>query len=569
MIRNSFAIVAFAATLITSGCVGTTGKGTVGGGNGAGTMAISVSPATINFGSIAVGTGWMQPVTVTNDGTKPVTISKISVSGTGFTIGGLAAPATLAAGQTAQVDVAFKASASGASTGAVTISSNADDPTTTIPLNGQGVSSSLALSPDSINFGSVAMGTTATQTVKITNSGSASATISNVSVTGNGVTLSGLTLPATVAAGQSASVTATFKPTSTSTESGALTVTASGSSSPLTADWTGSGNASALTITPSSVSFGNVTVGSDATQTIKLANSGSATITISSLGVSGSGMSASGLTTPYTLGAGKSATFTAQFKPTSAASNSGAITIDSNAASNSASIPLSGKGVTSNVALSPNTTSLSFGSVKSGSAATQAVTITSTGNANANISSVSVSGTGFSLSGSGSAETLTPNQSAQFTVNFDPKSSGNATGTLSITSNAPNSPLQISLSGSSPSASPNTSHSVALNWDASSSSVVGYYVYRGSKPSGPYSKLNGSPNSSTSYSDSSVSDGQVYYYVVTAVNSNNVESADSNQVSATIPSNKFRQQSPRTKLISILKCDSGFVRYPLFFLSFV
>jgi len=537
MIRNAFAIVTFAATLITAGCVGTTGKGATGGGNGAGTMAISVSPATLNFGSIAVGTGSMQPVTVTNDGTKPVTISKISVSGTGFTIGGMSAPATLAAGQTAQVDVAFKASASGASTGVVTISSNADDPTTTIPLNGQGVSSSLALSPDSINFGSVAMGTTATQTVKITNSGSASATISNVSVTGNGVTLSGLTLPATVAAGQSASVTATFKPTSTSTESGALTVTASGSSSALTADWTGSGNASALTITPSSVSFGTVTVGSDATQTIKLANSGSATITISSLGVSGSGMSASGLTTPYTLGAGKSATFTAQFKPTSAATNSGAITIDSNAASNSASIPLSGKGVTSNVALSPSTTSLSFGSVKSGSAATQAVTITSTGNANANISSVSVSGTGFSLSGSGSAETLTPNQSAQFTVNFDPKSSGNATGTLSINSNAPNSPLKISLSGSSPSASPNTSHSVALNWESSSSSVVGYYVYRGSKPSGPYSKLNSSPNSSTSYSDSSVSDGQVYYYVVTAVNSNNVESADSNQVSATIPSN--------------------------------
>jgi hypothetical protein len=154
-----------------------------------------------------------------------------------------------------------------------------------------------------------------------------------------------------------------------------------------------------------------------------------------------------------------------------------------------------------------------------------------------NISSVTVSGTGFSLSGSGSAETLAPNQSGQYNVNFDPKASGNATGTLSINSNAPNSPLKISLSGSSPSSSPDSAHSVALNWNASSSSVIGYYVYRGSKPSGPYSKLNGSPNSSTSYSDSSVSDGQVYYYVVTAVNSNHIESADSNQVSATIPSN--------------------------------
>ena len=169
---------------------------------------------------------------------------------------------------------------------------------------------------------------------------------------------------------------------------------------------------------------------------------------------------------------------------------------------------------------------------------TESVTVTSSGNADANISTVTVSGTGFSLSGSAAAETLAPSQKAQYTVNFDPKASGNATGTLSIKSNAPNSPLSIALSGSAPASSPaSTSHSVALKWDASSSSVVGYYVYRGSKPSGPYSKLNTSPNSSTAYSDSSVTDGQVYDYVVTAVNSSNVESSDSNQVSVTIPSN--------------------------------
>jgi fibronectin type 3 domain-containing protein len=123
-------------------------------------------------------------------------------------------------------------------------------------------------------------------------------------------------------------------------------------------------------------------------------------------------------------------------------------------------------------------------------------------------------------------------------VNFDPKAAGSDTGTLSITSNAPNSPLKISLSGTgTSSSSPDASHTVALNWDSSSSSVVGYYVYRGTKASGPYTKLNSSPSTSTSYSDSSVTDGSVYYYVVTAVNSSNIESADSNQVSATIPSN--------------------------------
>ncbi len=537
VVRNAFGILTLAAILITSGCIGTTGKGAVGGGNGSGTVAVTVSPASLDFGKVVVGSGSADTVVITNDGTTALDISKISVSGAGFKTGGLSTPMTIAAGKSANLSVSFTAQASGAATGVVTISSNATDSTTTIPLNGQGISGSVAISPTQINFGSVALGTTASQTVTLTNSGSASATISKLTISGSGITISGLTIPATLQAGKSANLTATFKPASTSSESGAISVTSDVSSTPITADWTGSGNASALNITPSSVSFGSVTVGSDATQTIKLSNSGTASITISTLTASGSGMSASGLTIPYTLGAGKSATFTAEFKPTSAATDSGSIAIDSNASTATSSVPLSGKGVASTIGLTPSATSLSFGSVKVGSAGTQSVTVTSSGNTNANISSVTVSGTGFSLSGSAAGETLAPNQTAQYTVNFDPKASGNATGTLTINSNAPNTPLKISLSGSAPAASPNSAYSVGLKWDASTSSVVGYYVYRGSKPSGPYSKLNSSPNSSTSYSDSSVTDGQVYYYVVTAVTSNNVESSDSNQVSVTIPSN--------------------------------
>jgi fibronectin type 3 domain-containing protein len=152
-----------------------------------------------------------------------------------------------------------------------------------------------------------------------------------------------------------------------------------------------------------------------------------------------------------------------------------------------------------------------------------------------NISSASVSGTGFSLSGSGGSETLTPDQTQKYTVNFDPKAGGNASGTLTINSNAPNSPMKISLSGTGTSSSPDTAHTVALNWNSSKSSVIGYNVYRGTKSSGPYTKLNGSVNTSTSYSDSSVSGGKEYYYVVTAVNSEHVESTDSNQVAVTIP----------------------------------
>jgi len=65
---------------------------------------------------------------------------------------------------------------------------------------------------------------------------------------------------------------------------------------------------------------------------------------------------------------------------------------------------------------------------------------------------------------------------------------------------------------------------------------VGYNVYRGSQSGGPYTKINSALDASTIYTDSSVQAGQTYYYVTTAVDSNGVESAYSNQIQAPVPS---------------------------------
>ena len=81
-----------------------------------------------------------------------------------------------------------------------------------------------------------------------------------------------------------------------------------------------------------------------------------------------------------------------------------------------------------------------------------------------------------------------------------------------------------------------TSHSVRLTWDASTSQdVIGYNAYRGTTSGGPYTKLNSSLISGTSYVDQTVQSGNTYYYVTTAVNSQGLESVYSNQASATVP----------------------------------
>ncbi|MGH9453678.1 MAG: hypothetical protein ACRD2O_06865 [Terriglobia bacterium] len=80
-------------------------------------------------------------------------------------------------------------------------------------------------------------------------------------------------------------------------------------------------------------------------------------------------------------------------------------------------------------------------------------------------------------------------------------------------------------------------HYAALSWTVSTSQgILGYNVYRSLTSAGPYTKLNSSLVSGTSYVDSTVAAGQTYYYVATAVGPGNIESAYSNQASATIPS---------------------------------
>jgi fibronectin type 3 domain-containing protein len=78
-------------------------------------------------------------------------------------------------------------------------------------------------------------------------------------------------------------------------------------------------------------------------------------------------------------------------------------------------------------------------------------------------------------------------------------------------------------------------HSVAVNWTASTSTVAGYNVYRGTLSGGPYSKIDSTLITGLTYTDNTVSSGATYYYVITAVAADGTESSFSNQVQAVIP----------------------------------
>lgn len=390
----------------------------------------------------------------------------------------------------------------------------------------------MEVTPNPLDFGTVMVGSSSTQTVTVSNSGSVKFTLTKVSASGAGFTISGLPNPETLVPGKSINLTVVFKPTSATQESSNLLVAINAQSPHTAGSLKGTGSNSLLSVTPSVVGFGNVSVGSPVTQPLRLTNSGSDSVMIKSVSATGSGFSISGLITPQTLTPGESVNFTAEFNPKSAGTETGTISITTEGTP--VNVGLNGVGVSSAAQLVASTTSLSFGNVMIGDSPSQQVTLKNKGNASAEISSVSVTGSSYTLGGITSKVTLAPDQSAMLTVEFGPKTMGTLPGKVTISSNAPGSPVVIELSGAG--TQKGQQQSVALNWDKSPAQVVGYFVYRSSKSSGPFSKLNAEANVDTSYTDSSVASGQKYFYVVTAVNSENIESSFSNEISVTIPS---------------------------------
>jgi Abnormal spindle-like microcephaly-assoc'd, ASPM-SPD-2-Hydin len=237
---------------------------------------------------------------------------------------------------------------------------------------------------------------------------------------------------------------------------------------------------------------------------------------------------------PLVLTPGQQYTFTVTFAPPSTGNESGNVSIVSNASDPNLSIPLSGTGTSApqgQLAVSPTT--MAFGNVIVGTNAQLTGTLIATG-ASVTVTSDTLNGAAFALSGLPSYPIVIPaGQYVQFTVTFTPPGTGGASGTLSFFSNASNSPAVESLTGTG---TPPPQHSVNLSWTASTSqNVIGYNIYRGVTSSGPYSKINSVLNASTLYSDTTVADGQTYYYVTTSVNSTNEESPYSNQTTAVIP----------------------------------
>jgi probable HAF family extracellular repeat protein len=211
---------------------------------GIGTTA-KLSPTSLSFGTVAIGTiSQAKSVTLTNVGTTTLAISGIVITGTNardfaqtHTCGSL-----LAAGASCSISVTFTPTASGTRTAALSITDNAAGSPQKVPLSGIGTTAKV--SPTSMGFGSVFIGTTSpAEAATLTNVSTATLNIANIAISGTdaGDFAQTSTCGSSLAAGASCSISVRFKPTASGTRTAALSITDNAAGSPQKVSLSGTG----------------------------------------------------------------------------------------------------------------------------------------------------------------------------------------------------------------------------------------------------------------------------------------------------------------------------------------
>src|ERR1700739_4378598 len=214
-----------------------------------------------------------------------------------------------------------------------------------------------------------------------------------------------------------------------------------------------SNTATGQTASTSSINFGSVQVGSSLIKPVSITNTTKFNLTISQASVSGTGFTFAGPTLPITVAPQKTASVSVNFTPHAAGSATGTLTVSSYISSNgnnkihSYSTPVSLSGTGSAVAYLSSPSSMNLGSILVGTSKTQALTLSNSGGSSLTISAAAVSNTSFSVSGLSFPYVLGAGSSANLSVKFAPTAAGTDSATLTLSSNASDPTVAVSLSG--------------------------------------------------------------------------------------------------------------------------
>ncbi len=411
-------------------------------GNGRGKASVAVSPAALQFGATAVNsTSASQRVTLTNSGTASTTVGAPAVTGD-FLITASTCAAPVAPAGTCTVSVAFAPTADGSRTGVLTLTDTTGNHT--VALSGTGTGQPLVtLSPASLTFERTALGgTSAAQTVTVSNGGASAATFGALSLTGD-FKLQANTCGTTLAAGTTCTLQLAFVPTATGTRTGVLSLPDSTGNHTVALSGTGVGQP-AITVSPASLTFPQTAVfATSATQTVTVANAGTSDATLSSNAITGDFLIAASSCTS-TLPAGSTCTLSVAFAPQAAGQRTGTLTVTD--AVGPHTVALSGNAQGQSVlTLSPS--SLTFDATAvGGTSAAKTVFVVNGGTSAATLGTPTVSGD-FRIATNNCGTTLAAGDNCSLTLQFAPTAAGTRKGALSVPDSSGNHTVALTAVG--------------------------------------------------------------------------------------------------------------------------
>ncbi|GAA1979854.1 choice-of-anchor D domain-containing protein [Kitasatospora viridis] len=236
--------------------------------------ALSGQP--VAFGNVMVGGTGSATATIT--AMRTVTVTGLSAAAP-FAANPPSLPVTLTAGQSLAVPVTFSPTTPGPAVGQLTVSTAAG--ATGLALTGYGTQPGLQPSPGTLTFGTVPTGTTRTLGVTFTNTGTAPETVSATAAPAAPFSASGLPANGTVIQPQqSVAVQVTYTPTTAEDDTGSLSVTSTSGTATVQLNGTAVTGQAVLTLTPTATDFGQVRVGTTATASFDVSNTGNIPLTI-------------------------------------------------------------------------------------------------------------------------------------------------------------------------------------------------------------------------------------------------------------------------------------------------
>ncbi len=302
--------------------------------------AVSLSPFSLDYSVQSLGTiSASQTVLLRNMGSATLNITSITASA-GFAQTNDCGNSVPAAG-TCTMSVTFSPTAVGTDSGSVSIMDDAAGSPHVIAMSGIGTGAAVALSPTSLSFPSLPLGTaSAAKTVTLTNSGDQILTLGSIQVSGDYSETNNCA--ASLAASASCQIQITFTPSANGVRAGTLTVIDSAFNSPQTLVVTGTGQAD-ITLSSSALTFaGQILDSASAGQTVTLTNQTASAVAVSKVSITGDFNQTNNCAT--VPASGGSCSVTVAFVPSVSGTRTGALTIITSVGA-SQPVALSGTGV--------------------------------------------------------------------------------------------------------------------------------------------------------------------------------------------------------------------------------